>query len=147
MQKLLSLSILLLLFLTACKENTESDLTSDKLILGKWDYFLKVEYYDAANNKVFEERYNDSTLYNFTRNRLTISYPNSENTSATYSTFSTDDKKYILVESSIASQSEIIYLTRTNMEWRMARQPDSYLENGTRKNAAKAVYIEVFTKK
>ncbi len=147
MKKASILWILMLVILTACKEDTESDLSTDKLIQGKWGRVLKVEYYDAANNKIFEERYNDSTLYEFTRNRLIISSPNNELQRATYSTFHTDDKKYILIESSIASQSEITYLTRTNMEWRLERQPDSYLENGTWKNADKAVYVEVFTKK
>ncbi|QMU28880.1 hypothetical protein [Adhaeribacter radiodurans] len=140
--KWLSYFCLFCLFALGCKKDEEKPKTFDELVQGVWNVTSdKTEYFDAANNKVYEE----STTNNFKyiiQNKNIIT--NNGGTIAQYATYTLNEqngKKYInLIASGLNSIFEVTNLTDTKMTWQQENFNVVYFEGGAQKTATKSIF-------
>lgn len=154
MKKLLLLPLFLLLIATACQEKeTEAEPLASRMIQGKWTRSHSAfKYYDASNNLVYDDSFEEEVFFDFGTNRFSISHPGSEDIfTASYSVQKNDNVNIIrLVDevNGITAEYEITTLTETetDMVWREEVENANYDDGSGVKLAARAVRTYTFTR-
>lgn len=115
MKKLLLLPLVLLLLLTACKKDEDTEPAVSELIKGRWELVsFKNVVYDAKGEKVHEAELELDISYEFTETEYRLTTSQNERT-GTYRLFKKEGKQYISFADHEAGQSQIASISDTKL--------------------------------
>lgn len=141
----------MLFSLVSCQKDEEKPKTTAELVKGVWNItFIKTEYYNAANVKVFEESINAAAgVFTISEQDINMAYAGGSTPQrTTYTTSDSNGKKYLNlpIGNGLSQTIELPTLTETNMTWVFEESNVQYEEGGVKKPAAKAIYRIDFQK-
>ena len=144
--------LFLLLVLISCKEDEEPLNTFDKNdIAGTWiEQGYKQEYFDADNNKIFEENLDNTFLdkIEISEPALKVFYVGGKVDQLNYTLTSEDGKAILTIalDNFNSERNEITDFTDNTMVWQLERLNGTYRENGVRKTSHHYIRTTTFSK-
>lgn len=143
---------LLLLVCFSCGSNDNEQVSPSiaEQLKGKWTKSLiRLQYYDATGKMDFEDRITEENgeIYEFDGSTLILT-DNDDNSvqKATYTIRQRDGKNYVhLTDGTDDVENEIVSISDTKLVWQDDYKNLEY-HDGTGRIAAKAIYVEEFTR-